>query len=221
MGLTDEVRAATRWRQSHGEELANGITHGLGLIAAAIGAPFLLRAAASHASTPFLIGTIVFVGTMLFLYLGSAVYHSWPRTPFKAALQVVDHSAIFLLIAGTYTPFTLGPLRGPWGWTMLGIVWALALYGVILKASKGAEHRPRLAVALYLAMGWLVLFVIRPIAHAVPTASLLWLIGGGVVYTLGVIFFVNDRKRYWHSVWHLFVLGGTGCHYFAILTCAT
>ncbi len=221
MHLADELRASARWTQSHDEEIANGVSHGLGVIGAAIGAPFLLRAAVERGSRPFLVGTIVFVATMLILYLGSAVYHSWPRTRFKGVLQTIDHSAIFLLIAGTYTPFTLGPLLGPWGWTVLPIVWLLALSGVLLKLVKGAAHRPRLAVGLYLGMSWLVLIIIRPLAHAVPLSTLLWLLGGGVVYTAGVIFFIHDHKRYCHFVWHLFVLGGTGCHYFAVLSYAS
>jgi hemolysin III len=158
---------------------------------------------------------------MVFLYLGSAVYHVWPRTRFKGALQVVDHSAIFLLIAGTYTPLALGPLHGRWGWTILVIVWTLAIFGVFLKTTKGAEHRPRLAVALYLGMGWLVVFAIRPLALAVSLSTLIWLVAGGLVYTAGVLFFINDHKRYRHFIWHLFVLGGTCCHYFAVLTYAT
>ncbi|HMJ05125.1 MAG TPA: hemolysin III family protein [Chthoniobacterales bacterium] len=220
MNVVDEVRASARWSQSHGEEIANSISHGLGVVGAAIGAPILLKAAFDRGSAPFLVGTAIFVATMLLLYLGSAVYHSWPRTRFKGALQTLDHSAIFLLIAGTYTPFTLGPLRGPWGWTILALIWALAGFGVMLKMLKGVAHRPRLAVGLYLGMGWLVLIVIRPIAHAVPLASLLWLLAGGVIYTAGVIFFVLDHKRYCHFIWHLFVLGGTGCHYFAVLSYA-
>lgn len=218
MQMADQV--AARWRQSRGEEIANGVSHGAGLLAAVIGGPVLLEAAAEGGSKAFVIGTTIFVATMMLLYFGSAIYHLWPRTRFKGALQVIDHSAIFLLIAGTYTPFTLGPLGGPWGWTILALVWALAFFGVMLKTLRGAEHRPRLAVGLYLGMGWLVLIVIRPLAIAVPLSTLLWLIAGGVVYTAGVIFFVRDHKRYHHFVWHLFVLGGTACHYCALLSYA-
>lgn len=220
MDLVDELRAGAKWTQSHGEEVANGVSHGLGLLAAMIGTPLLLRAASEHGSTPFLIGSYIFATTVLLLYTGSAIYHLWPRTRFKAVLQVVDHSAIFLLIAGTYTPFTLGPLYGPWGWAILALVWPLAFFGVMLKALKGAHHRPRLAVGLYLGMGWLILIALRPLALAVPRVTLLWLVAGGLVYTAGVLFFLNDHKRYCHFVWHLFVLGGTGCHYLAVLSYA-
>lgn len=221
MNVVDEVSATARWTQSHGEEVANSLSHGLGFLAAAIGTPILLQAASERGSTPFFVGTAIFTATMVLLYLGSAVYHLWPRTPFKGALQVIDHSAIFLLIAGTYTPFALGPLHGPWGWTILTIVWGLAFFGVMLKTVKGAAHRPRLAVVLYLGMGWLILIALRPLALAVPFSSLIWLIAGGLVYTAGVAFFVNDRKRFLHFVWHLFVLAGTLCHYLAVLTYAT
>jgi len=220
MDLVDELRAGARWTQSHGEEIANSVSHGLGLLAAAIGTPILLRAAAERASTPFFIGSCVFAATVLLLYLGSAIYHVWPRTRFKGALQVIDHAAIFLLIAGTYTPFTLGPLYGPWGWSILALVWLLAVFGVILKTAKGANHRPRRAVCLYLGMSWLILVAIRPLVLNVSLVTLLWLFAGGIVYTAGVLFFINDHKRYCHFIWHLFVLGGTSCHYFAVLSCA-
>lgn len=220
MSLADKLHLDARWKQSLGEEIANGASHGVGLLAAAIGAPILLDAASEHGSTSFLIGTAIFAATMVLLYLGSAMYHVWPRTRFKAALQVVDHAAIYLLIAGTYTPFALGPLRDSWGWLVLVIVWSLAIAGVVMKTVRGPLHRPRLATALYLAMGWLVLVIIRPLAMSVPLSTMIWLAAGGVVYTSGVVFFINDHKRYCHFVWHLFVLGGTACHYCAVLSYA-
>jgi hemolysin III len=209
-----------RRTQSTGEELANTISHGIGLVIAMIGTPILLVAAFRHGSVSFLIGTIVFTGTMLLLYLGSMLYHAWPHSPAKSVLQILDHSAIFWLIAGTYTPFALGPLRGVWGWTMLGIIWALAAFGVFMKVTRGAVRHRKLAMTLYLGMGWLALVFIRPLAFAVPLSALLWLLAGGVAYTTGVLFFVNERLRYAHFVWHLFVLTGTGCHFAAVLFCA-
>lgn len=217
----EESGVVERWTQTRAEEIANTLSHGLGFLAAAIGSPILLEAARARGSAPFFVGTAIFAATMVLLYLGSTVYHVWPRTRFKGALQTIDHSAIFLLIAGTYTPFTLGPLHGPWGWAILAVVWALACFGVFLKTRKGVAHRPRLSVALYLGMGWLIVLAIRPLAMAVSQPTLLWLIAGGVVYTAGVLFFINDHKRYCHFVWHLFVLGGTGCHYLAVLSYAT
>ena len=221
MNGVDEALALPKWTESTGEELANTISHGIGLAAAMIGTPILLLAAFHHGSISFLIGTIIFTVTMLVLYLGSMLYHAWPQTPAKSILQVLDHSAIFLLIAGTYTPFALGPLRGVWGWTMLGLIWALAALGVLVKATRGTVRHRKLAMTLYLGMGWLALIFIRPLALAVPLSVVLWLIAGGIAYTTGVLFYVNRRRRYAHFVWHLFVLAGTGCHFAAVFVCAT
>jgi hemolysin III len=157
---------------------------------------------------------------MLLLYLGSTLYHAWPQTRVKSILQVLDHSAIFLLIAGTYTPLALGPLRDAGGLTILGTVWALAILGVLMKATRGASRHRTLALFLYLGMGWLALIFIRPLAVAIPLSALLWLLAGGIAYTTGVLFYVRNGVRYTHFVWHLFVLAGTGCHFAAVLTCA-
>jgi hemolysin III len=221
MGVVDELWSLPRWTQSPGEELANTISHGIGLVAALIATPVLLLAARDAGSDGFFVGTIIFALTMLGLYLGSTLYHAWPQTRAKCVLQVFDHSAIFLLIAGTYTPFTLGPLRGVWGWTMLGLIWALAIFGVIMKVTRGTWRHPKLGLSLYLGMGWLALIVIRPLTSAIPRLALFWLIAGGIAYTTGVLFFVNKRLRYAHFVWHLFVLFGTSCHFLALLACTT
>jgi hemolysin III len=221
MNVIDELHALPRWTQSAGEELANSISHGIGLVAGLIGAPVLLLAALRTGSHGFFIGTIVFTVTMLLLYLGSLLYHAWPQTRGKCILQVLDHSAIFLLIAGTYTPFTLGPLRGLFGSIMFGLVWALAIFGVIMKTTRGTSRHRKLGLALYLGMGWICVIGIRPLLGAVPLSAVVWLFAGGIAYTTGVLFFVNERLRYSHFVWHLFVLSGTGCHFLALLACAT
>ena len=220
MNVIDESLPLPMWTQSTGEELANSISHGVGLVGAIVGTPVLLLAAFHHGSTSFLIGTIVFAVTMLLLYLGSTLYHAWPQTRVKSILQVLDHSAIFLLIAGTYTPLALGPLRDAGGPTILGTVWVLAILGVLMKATRGASRHRMLALFLYLGMGWLALIFIRPLALAVPLSVLLWLFAGGIAYTTGVLFYVRKGARYSHFVWHLFVLTGTGCHFAAVLTCA-
>jgi hemolysin III len=217
-GINGSLRLRS-WTQSVGEEVANGISHGIGLVAAMIGTPILLLAALHHGDIPFLIGTIIFTTTMLLVYLASTLYHSWPSTNTKSLLQVVDHAAIFLLIAGTYTPFALGPLRTG-GLPMLGVVWALALFGVIMKATRGVVRHRRLAMTLYLGTGWLGLISIRPLALAVPLSALLWLVGGGIAYTAGTLFFANERLRYGHFIWHLFVIAGTSCHFAAVFICA-
>jgi hemolysin III len=220
MNVVDEPPTLPWRTQSAGEELANSVSHGFGLVGAMIGTPILLLTAFYHGSLSFLIGTGIFTGTMLLVYLGSTVYHSWPQTRVKSVLQVIDHSAIFLLIAGTYTPFALGPLRGGGGLAMLGIVWALALFGVIMKATRGVLRHRRLAMTLYLGTGWIGLTFIRPLALAIPLSALLWLIAGGIAYTAGTLFFANERLRYGHFVWHLFVLAGSSCHFAAVFICA-
>src|SRR6476620_2848083 len=217
MGVVDELWRLPGWTQSPGEELANTISHGIGLVAALIGTPVLLLAARNAGSGGFFVGTIIFAVTMLVLYLASTLYHAWPQTRAKCVLRVFDHSAIFLLIAGTYTPFTLGPLRGVWGWILLAVIWALAIFGVILKVTRGTSRHPKLALCHYLGMGWLGLVGIRPLSSVVPASTVLALVAGGSAYTAGVIFVVNERRRYNHFIWHLFVLAGTGCHFLALL----
>lgn len=204
-------------KQSRGEEFANSISHGLGLVAALVGSPFLIMQAARHGDAGFIVGTSVFSATMILLYLASALYHALPMGKAKRVFRIIEHSAIYLLIAGTYTPFTLGVLRGAWGWTLFGIVWGLALAGVALKAFDKASH-PMLSVGLYLVLGWVVVIAVDPLYARVPIAGLLWLLAGGMSYTAGVAFFATDsRLRYGHMIWHLFVIAGTTCHYFAVL----
>ena len=221
MNAIDQPLPLENWTQSTREEVANGISHGMGLVGAMIGTPILLQAAFHHGNIPFIVGTIIFATTMLLVYLTSTLYHGWPRTHTKCLLQLIDHSAIFLLIAGTYTPFALGPLRGSGGLPMLGIVWALALFGIMMKATRGVLRHRRLAMGLYLGTGWLGLTFIHPLALAIPLSALLCLIAGGIAYTAGTLFFANERLRYSHFIWHLFVLAGTSCHFAAVFICAS
>lgn len=220
MNAVDKSLPLQGWTQSAGEEVANGISHGIGLLGAIIATPILLLAAFHHGDIPFFIGTIVFATTMLLVYMASTLYHGWPETHTKSLLQVIDHAAIFLLIAGTYTPFALGPLRRGGGLMMLAIVWALALFGLIMKATRGALRHRRLAMTLYLGTGWIAIAFIRPLALAIPLSALVWLIAGGIAYTAGTLFFANERLRYGHFIWHLFVLAGTSCHFAAVFICA-
>jgi len=162
-------------------------------------------------------GATVFALTTVLLYCASTLYHAVSRERVKALLRKLDHGAIFLLIAGTYTPFTLGPLKGPLGWTLFGIVWTLALIGVTLKAFDRIEH-PIASLGMYLVMGWLCVVAIEPGLQRIAPAGLLLLAAGGVSYMAGVAFFtVDSRVRYGHFIWHLFVLAGTCCHFFAVL----
>ncbi len=203
--------------QSRGEELANSISHGAGLVAALIGTPYLIAHALRHGDLAFVVGTSVFAATIIMLYLSSALYHGWPAGKVKRLMRVVEHSAISLLIAGTYTPFTLGVLRGPWGWWLLVAIWGLAAGGVALKIFASIR-RPVLSTGIYLVMGWLIVVALRPLLENMPAAGIAWLLGGGLFYTAGVVFYVLDsRLHYGHLIWHLFVLAGTLCHYFAVL----
>jgi len=202
--------------QSRKEEIINSASHGIGLIAAIVGTPILIVHATRHGEPGYIVGTAIFASTMIMLYLASTFYHALKPTPLKNILRVIDHSMIYLLIAGTYTPFTLGVLHGIWGWTLFGLIWGLATIGILLKVFRKFGHG-MISTGLYLVMGWLILVAIEPMYAKVPLAGLLWLLAGGVCYTAGIAFFATDgRLRYGHSVWHLFVLGGTICHYFSV-----
>jgi hemolysin III len=207
--------AALRRPQSVGEEIANSLSHGAGLVAALVAMPFLIGHAARTGSGAFLLGANVFASTVLLLYLGSTLYHALPAGDAKHVFRVIEHSAIYLLIAGTYTPFTLGVLRGAWGWSLLALVWGLAAVGVILEVTGGLRH-PGLSLVLYLGMGWLVVVAIQPLWLRMQPAGLAWLVAGGIAYTAGVGFYAAKRLRYGHLVWHLFVLAGTACHFMAV-----
>lgn len=176
--------------------------------------PVLVLAAEQRGATA-VVGAAVFGTTMALLYLTSTLYHAVTPARAKQVLRILDHGAIYLLIAGTYTPFTLGVLRGPWGWTLLAIIWALAALGVTLKALGGIRY-PRLSTAVYLAMGWLVVVAAKPLVERLPPWGLFWLAAGGLAYTAGVGFYGTRRLRYGHFVWHLFVLAGTACHFVAV-----
>jgi len=202
--------------QSPGEEIANSVSHAVGLLAAVVATPVLVLSAVRHGGAGRIAGASVFAASMVLLYLTSALYHALPRNRAKRIFQVLDHAAIFVMIAGTYTPFTLGVLRGAWGWTLFGLVWGLALAGLVLTAAGGAGY-PKLRLSLYLAMGWLILIAIKPLWLRMPSEGLFWLLGGGIAYTVGVAFYAAKRVRYFHFVWHLFVLAGTACHFIAVL----
>jgi len=207
----------TEHKQSQGEEIANSISHGIGLLCALVGTPILIMHAARNRDAGYIVGTSLFSATIVFLYLGSCLYHALPMGKAKRAFRVIEHSAIFLLIAGTYMPFTLGVLRGALGWALFGIIWGLALSGVAMKVFDKLRN-PIFSTGLYLVMGWLIVIAIGPLFARMPKACLLLLILGGVSYTGGVAFFATDsRLKYGHFIWHLFVMSGTACHYFAVL----
>lgn len=202
--------------QSRGEEIANSVSHGVGFLAALAVSPVLIFSAVQHGSAAGIVGASVFAFTMVLLYITSSLYHTLARNKAKRVFRVLDHGAIFLLIAGTYTPFTLGVLRGAWGWTLFGIVWGLAVTGVVLKSIRGVRYQ-KLSTILYLAMGWSIIIAVKPLYLNMPPWGLFWLLAGGLVYTAGVGFYAADRIRYAHFIWHLFVIAGTACHFIAVL----
>ncbi len=209
-------RKAHGREQTLGEEIANSISHGAGAVASLVGAAFLILHALELGDTGYLIGSVVFAATMIVLYLSSTLYHSFRPGRLKHIFRIIDHSAVYLLIAGTYTPFTLGVLHGAWGWTLLILIWSLALAGVMLKFLNRMSH-PVISTLLYLLMGWLIVIAADPLYTRLPVSGLAWLVAGGLAYTAGTVFFVFDsRLRYGHFVWHWFVLAGTTFHYFAV-----
>ena len=198
------------------EEVANSISHGLALVLAIAALPVLILTAAEVGSTRFTIGAAVFGATIIILYLASTLYHSLTHVRAKQFFRHVDHCAIFLLIAGSYTPFTLGVLRGPWGWTLLTIIWVLAGAGIAMKVIAGHRHW-WLSMVLYLVMGWLAVVATKPILTLVPLPGIMLILAGGIAYSGGLAFFAAHRLRYNHFIWHLFVMAGTVCHYLAVL----
>jgi hemolysin III len=202
---------------SRREEFANSASHFAGLAAAFVGVPVLVTNATERGDAAYFAGVCIFSATVFLLYLASAIYHGLPEGKAKKAFLVLDHASIYLLIAGTYTPFTLGVLRGSWGWTLFVVIWALAIAGVLLKVT-GRASNPIISTGMYVLMGWLVVFALKPLVARVPQPGLLWLLAGGLFYTTGIVFYAtSSRLRYGHLIWHLFVVAGTACHYFAVL----
>jgi hemolysin III len=200
--------------QTEGEEIANSVSHGIGTLAAIAITPIMISKAIPE-GTGAVVGASIFGVTMILLYLSSTLYHALAKTRAKNVFNIFDHGAIFLLIAGTYTPFTLGVLKGAWGWSLLIVVWVLAILGVVQKSVAGAKSG-KLSTTLYLLMGWLAVFAIKPFWLNMETTGLIWLLAGGLMYSAGVYFFVVDRK-YYHFIWHLFVMAGTACHVVAVV----
>lgn len=199
------------------EEAANALSHGVGLLASLVALPFLVAIALRRSDGLAALGVAIFGVSLLSLYVTSTVYHSLPVGPAKDMWRRLDHAAIYVLIAGTYTPFSLGALRGPWGWSLLAIVWIAAIIGVALKLQFGPATKPRLSTAMYLAMGWVGVIAFQPLLASMGWAGVAWLLGGGLAYSVGVIFFACDQRiRFGHCVWHFFVLGGSLCHAVAV-----
>lgn len=203
--------------QTRGEEVANAISHGLGFVLAIASLPLLLAFASPALTAINIVAICVFSVTMMLLYGVSTLYHALPAGPAKTWLNRCDHAAIYLFIAGSYTPFVLGVLRGGWGWSLFGVVWAMAVLGFMAKMLNRLKH-PLWSTGLYVVMGWVAVVAAAPLVARMPGAGLALLVAGGLLYTAGAVVFIFDsRVRYAHFVWHLFVLGGSACHFFAVL----
>ncbi len=199
------------------EELANSLTHGIGIYLGVAGLALLVVFASLYGNAWHIVSCSIYGSTLVLLYTASTLYHSFRHPRAKHLFRIFDHTSIYLLIAGTYTPFTLVPLRGAWGWSLFGVVWGLALCGIITKVFF--IHRFEiLSTLLYLFMGWLVVIASKPMLQKIPTWGIAWLVIGGLSYTIGVIFYLFDRKFcYAHAIWHIFVLAGSICHFFAVM----
>ncbi len=202
--------------QSLGEEIANSVSHGVGFLLALAAAAVLVIDALRSGEVTQIAAATVFGTTMVLLYFTSMMFHAFPRNRAKRVFQVLDHSAIYLLIAGTYTPFTLGVLYGTWGWILFGLVWSMAVAGIVLKVFGGIRYNT-VSTLVYVAMGWLVVIAADTVWTLVPAWGIVWLLAGGIAYTAGAVFFLAERIRYFHFVWHLFVIAGTACHFIAVL----
>lgn len=201
---------------SVGEEIVNTATHGVGILLSIAALTVLVAFSSLNGDVWHIASTSIYGTTLILLYTASSLYHAIPYSKAKQVLRRLDHAAIFFLIAGTYTPFVLVNLRGPWGWTLFGLVWGIAIPGVLLELVSRKRYK-RLSLSLYLGLGWLVLIAIKPMLVSVETNGLILLLTGGLCYSLGVIFYVWKRLTYNHAIWHLFVLAGSALHFFSVL----
>lgn len=199
-----------------GEEIANSITHGIGAILSVAGLTLLVVLAALHGDVWRIVSFSIYGSSLVILYLASTLYHSIQHPKVKRVFRIFDHSAIYLLIAGSYTPFALVSMRGPLGWTILGVVWGLSLMGIVFKTFFIGRFE-KIATAAYVLMGWLCVVTFQQLFTAIGSGGMMWLVLGGIAYTGGVIFYAWQKLPYNHAIWHLFVLGGSICHFFAIL----
>jgi hemolysin III len=200
------------------EEIVNCVVHGLGIAGSLVALPWLVLAAARADDPWLLVGALAFGLSALLMFSTSVLYHSTQDAVRRLRLRKVDHAAIYLLIAGTYTPFTLGAMKGTWGWTVAGIVWGLAVLGIAFKTTALGFRFPKASVALYLVMGWIVVIAAKPLAQQLTAHELRWLVAGGLCYTGGVLFYMWKGRPYTHAIWHVFVLAGVVCHFVAVLS---
>lgn len=198
------------------EELANSITHGIGLALSVVGLVILIVLSILRGNAWHIAGCTTFGVTLVLLYTASTLYHTFHTRRLKRILKILDHAAIYLLIAGTYTPFTIVNMRGFWGWTLFALVWGLSVFGILWKLFH-VERFQIVSTIVYIAMGWLAVIAVKPLLEAVPMWGIVWLVAGGLFYTVGVLFFAMNRLRYNHAIWHVFVMAGSICHYLAVM----
>lgn len=203
-------------KQSLPEELANSITHGIGAGLSIAALVILVVHAARISDVWKIVSFSIYGATMITLFLSSTLYHSFPQPKVKRFFRILDHSSIFLLIAGTYTPVTIGAMRGWLGWTLFGIIWALAIGGILLKVFAMGKLK-WFSTVIYLLMSWMIIIAIKPLLQTVPQGFMTWMLIGGAFFTLGVIFYIARKMPFHHAIWHLFVLAGCICHFFAML----
>ena len=211
-----EIEVPHNRQQSLGEEIANSITHGIGAALSIVALVLLVVFASIYGDTWRVVSFSIYGATLFFFYLASTLYHSFTNRRVKRFFRILDHSSIYLLIAGTYTPVTLVSMRGPWGWTIFGLIWAMAIGGIIAKILLIGKYKI-VSVLLYVAMGWFIIVAFRPMLQMVPKGLIIWLVIGGVWYTLGLIFYACKKVPYFHFIWHLFVLGGSISHFLGML----
>lgn len=201
---------------SVGEEIAHSITHGIGALLSIAGLAVLVAYSSLNGNAWHIVSSSIYGSTLIILYSASTLYHAITNPKAKSVLQQLDHAAIYLLIAGTYTPFLLVSLRGVWGWSLFGVIWSIAIAGMVLEFVS-AERFKKVSLWLYLGMGWIVVLAIKPMLMQVETGGLVLLLAGGLSYSLGVIFYVREQMAFHHAIWHLFVLAGSVLHFFSVL----
>jgi len=201
--------------ESHGEEVANTISHGIGVLMGIVGLVAMVKLAIPFGAW-HITSVSIFGASLILLYLGSTLYHFVRTHRLKRFFQIIDHALIFVLIAGSYTPWLLVNLRGPWGWSLFGVVWGIAVTGIVLKAVF-LPRFDRIGAALYVLMGWIICIALKPMIESVNSVGLAWLVAGGLCYTGGVIFYLMRNLKYSHTIWHLFVLAGSACHIIAVI----
>jgi hemolysin III len=214
-GITETEGPQSR-EQSLGEEIANSITHGIGAALSIAALVILVVFASKYGDAWRIVSFSIYGSTLFILYISSTLYHSFTNSRLKQFFKILDHSSIYLLIAGTYTPVTLVSMRGPWGWTIFGLIWAMAIGGIITKIFLIDKYKI-VSVLLYVAMGWLVILAYKPMLQMIPQGLIIWLLIGGICYTFGLVFYAIKKVPYFHFIWHLFVLAGSITHFFGIL----